>query len=153
MGTEVIREPARNPVTPQYSGYSWDRTRTRRTKRSAPEQGGQRDLAQEELHDGARGQATTPTSSDAEAPIDSPPGVPGVAPHQLLEIPRDTPYHASAAESLHNRTSTTGYLFFLGMGLISVGGKKKSLTAQSTVESELSALSYGQGRLNTSATS
>ena len=39
--------------------------------------------------------------------------------------------------------STTGYLFFLGGGLISFRSKTPSLTAQSTVESELQALSYG----------
>ena len=44
-----------------------------------------------------------------------------------------------------NRKSTTGYLFFLGGGLISFGSKTQSLTAQSTVESELQALSYGAG--------
>lgn len=38
--------------------------------------------------------------------------------------------------------STTGYLFFLGGGLISFGSKTQSLTAQSTVEAELQALSY-----------
>ena len=42
-----------------------------------------------------------------------------------------------------HRKSTTGYLFFLGGGLISFGSKTQSLTAQSTVESELQALSYG----------
>ena len=39
--------------------------------------------------------------------------------------------------------STTGYLFFLDGGLISFGSKTQSLTAQSTVESELQAFSYG----------
>ena len=42
-----------------------------------------------------------------------------------------------------NRKSTTGYLFFLGRELISFRSKMQSLTAQSTVESELQALSYG----------
>ena len=42
-----------------------------------------------------------------------------------------------------NRKSTTGYIFFLGGGLISFGSKTQSLTAQSTVASELQALSYG----------
>ena len=42
-----------------------------------------------------------------------------------------------------NRKSTTGYLFFLGGGLISFGSNTQSLTAQSTVASELQALSYG----------
>ena len=36
-----------------------------------------------------------------------------------------------------NRKSTTGYIFFLGGGLIRFGSKTQSLTAQSTVESEL----------------
>ena len=43
-----------------------------------------------------------------------------------------------------NRKSTTGCLFFLGGGLISFGSKTQSLTAQSTVESELQVLSYGE---------
>ena len=43
----------------------------------------------------------------------------------------------------NNRKSTTGYLFFLDGGLISFGSKTQSLTAQSTVASELQALSYG----------
>ena len=42
-----------------------------------------------------------------------------------------------------NRKSTTEYLFFLGGGLINFGSKTQSLTAQSTVESELQALRYG----------
>ena len=42
-----------------------------------------------------------------------------------------------------NGKSTTGYLFFLGGGLISFGSKTQSLTAQSTVEAELQALSFG----------
>ena len=36
----------------------------------------------------------------------------------------------------------TGYLFFLSGGLISFGSKTQSLTAQSTVDRELQALSY-----------
>ena len=43
----------------------------------------------------------------------------------------------------NNRKSTTGYLVFLGGGFIRLGSKTQSLTAQSTVESELQALSYG----------
>ena len=50
---------------------------------------------------------------------------------------------ASFGANPDNRESTTGYLFFLGGGLISFGSKTQSLTAQSTVESELQALSYG----------
>ena len=50
---------------------------------------------------------------------------------------------ASFGANPDNRKSTTGYLFFLGGGLISFGSKTQSLTAQSTVESELQALSYG----------
>ena len=50
---------------------------------------------------------------------------------------------ASFGANPDNRKSTTGYLFFLGGGLICFGSKTKSLTAQSTVESELQALSYG----------
>ena len=50
---------------------------------------------------------------------------------------------ASFGVNPDNRESTTGYLFFLGGGLISFGSKTQSLTAQSTVESELQALSYG----------
>ena len=42
-----------------------------------------------------------------------------------------------------NRKSATGYLFCLGGRLISFGSKTQSLTAQSTVESELQVLSYG----------
>lgn len=49
---------------------------------------------------------------------------------------------ASFGANPDNRKSTTGYLFFLGGGLISFGSKTQSLTAQSTVESELQALSY-----------
>ena len=50
---------------------------------------------------------------------------------------------ASFGANPDNRKSTTGYIFFLGGGLISFGSKTQSLTAQSTVESELQALSYG----------
>ena len=50
---------------------------------------------------------------------------------------------ASFGANPDNRKSTTGYLFFLGGRLISFGSKTQSLTAQSTVESELQALSYG----------
>ena len=50
---------------------------------------------------------------------------------------------ASFGANPDNRKSTTGYLFFLGEGLISFGSETQSLTAQSTVESELQALSYG----------
>ena len=50
---------------------------------------------------------------------------------------------ASFGANPDNRKSTTGYLFHLGGGLISFGSKTQSLTAQSTVESELQALSYG----------
>ena len=50
---------------------------------------------------------------------------------------------ASFGANPDNRKSTTGYLSFLGGGLISFGSKTQSLTAQSTVESELQALSYG----------
>ena len=50
---------------------------------------------------------------------------------------------ASFGANHDNRKSMTGYLLFLGQGLISFGSKKQSLTAQSTVESELQALSYG----------
>ena len=49
---------------------------------------------------------------------------------------------ASLGANPDNRKSTTGYLFFLGGGLISFGSNTQSLTAQSTVESELQALSY-----------
>ena len=49
---------------------------------------------------------------------------------------------ASFRANPDNRKSTTGYLFFLGGGLISFGSKTQSLTAQSTVESELQALSF-----------
>ena len=49
---------------------------------------------------------------------------------------------ASFGANPDNRKSTTGNLF-LGRGLISFGSKKQSLTSQSTVESELQALSYG----------
>ena len=49
---------------------------------------------------------------------------------------------ASFGANPDNRKSTTGYLFFLGGGLISFGSKTQSLTAQSTVESELQVLSY-----------
>lgn len=49
---------------------------------------------------------------------------------------------ASFGANPDNRKSTTGYLFFLGGGLISFGSKTQTLTAQSTVESELQALSY-----------
>ena len=51
----------------------------------------------------------------------------------------DAPFGANP----DNRKSVTGYLFFLGGGLISFGSKTQSLTAPSTVESELQALSYG----------
>ena len=44
---------------------------------------------------------------------------------------------ASFGVNPDNRKSTTGYLFFLGGGLISFGSKTQSLTAQSTVESGL----------------
>ena len=50
---------------------------------------------------------------------------------------------ASFGANPNNRKSTRGYFFFLGGGLISFGFKTQSLTAQSTVESELLALSYG----------
>ena len=50
---------------------------------------------------------------------------------------------ASFGANPDNRKSTTGYLFFLGGAPISLGSKTQSLTAQSTVESELQALSYG----------
>ncbi|CAB1099770.1 unnamed protein product [Ectocarpus sp. CCAP 1310/34] len=40
-----------------------------------------------------------------------------------------------------NRRSSTGYLFFLAAGLISYGAKTQTLTAQSTVEPEIQALS------------
>ena len=50
---------------------------------------------------------------------------------------------ASFEANLDNRKSTTGCLFFLSGGLISFGSKTQSLTAQSTVESELQPLSYG----------
>ena len=50
---------------------------------------------------------------------------------------------ASFGANPNNRKSTTGYLFFLGGAPISFGSKTQSLTAQSTVESELQALSYG----------
>ena len=50
---------------------------------------------------------------------------------------------ASFGANPDNRKSTTGYLFFLGGEPISFGSKTQSLTAQSTVESELQALSYG----------
>ncbi|CAB1102440.1 unnamed protein product [Ectocarpus sp. CCAP 1310/34] len=41
-----------------------------------------------------------------------------------------------------NGRSTTGYLFFLGGGLISYGAKAQTLAAQNTVEAELQALSF-----------
>ena len=50
---------------------------------------------------------------------------------------------ASFGANPDNRKSTTGYLFFLGGGLISFGSKTQSLTAHSTVESKLQALVYG----------
>ena len=50
---------------------------------------------------------------------------------------------ASFGANPDNRKSTTEYLFFLGRGLISFGSKTQSLIAQSTVESEFQALSYG----------
>ena len=50
---------------------------------------------------------------------------------------------ASFGANPDNRKSTTGYLFFLGGAPISFGSKTQSLTAQSTVESELQAFSYG----------
>ena len=50
---------------------------------------------------------------------------------------------ASFGANPDSRKSTTGYLFFLGGGLISFGSKTQSLTAQSTVESKLQALRYG----------
>ena len=50
---------------------------------------------------------------------------------------------ASFEANPDNGKSTTGYLFFLGGGLISFGSKTQSLTTQSTVESELQAFSYG----------
>ena len=49
---------------------------------------------------------------------------------------------ASFGANSDNRKSTTGYLFFPGGGLVSFGSKTQSLTAQSTVESEIQALSY-----------
>ena len=51
--------------------------------------------------------------------------------------------NASFGSKPDNRKSTTGYLFFLGGGLISFGSKTQSLTGQSTVENGLQALSYG----------
>ena len=42
-----------------------------------------------------------------------------------------------------NRRSTTGYLFLLGGAPISFGAKAQTLTAPSTVEAEVIALSYG----------
>ena len=48
---------------------------------------------------------------------------------------------ASFGANPDNHKSTTGYLFFLGGAPISFGSKTQSLTAQSTVESELQALS------------
>ena len=51
--------------------------------------------------------------------------------------------NASFGANPDNRKSTTGYLFFLGGGFISFGSKTQSLTAHSTVESELQPLSYG----------
>ena len=57
---------------------------------------------------------------------------------------RMVPYtDASSGANPDNCKSTTGYLFFLGGGLISFGSKTQSLTAQSTVKSELQALSDG----------
>ena len=50
---------------------------------------------------------------------------------------------ASFGANPDNHKSTTGYLFFLGEGMIRFGSKTQSLTAQSTVESEIQALSYG----------
>ena len=50
---------------------------------------------------------------------------------------------ASFGANPDNRKSRTGYMFLQGGGLISFGSKTQSLTAQSTVESELQALSYG----------
>ena len=50
---------------------------------------------------------------------------------------------ASFGANPDNGKSTTGYLFFLAGGLISFGAKSQSLTAQSTVEAEIQALSYG----------
>ncbi len=50
---------------------------------------------------------------------------------------------ASFAANPDNRKSTTGYLFLLGGAPISFGSKTQSLTAQSTVETELMAISYG----------
>ena len=50
---------------------------------------------------------------------------------------------ASFGANPDNRESTTGYLFFLGGRLINFGSKTQSLTAQSTVESELQTLRYG----------
>ena len=50
---------------------------------------------------------------------------------------------ASFGANPDNRKSTTGYPFFLGGAPITFGSKTQSLTAQSTVESELQALSYG----------
>ena len=49
---------------------------------------------------------------------------------------------ASFGANPDNRKSTTGYLFFLGGAPNNFGSKTQSLTAQSTVESELQALSY-----------
>lgn len=45
-----------------------------------------------------------------------------------------------------NRKSTTGYRFFLGTALIDFGAETQSLTAQSTVESELQAPNYAAGK-------
>ena len=41
-----------------------------------------------------------------------------------------------------NGRSTTGYLFFLGGGLLNFGAKSQTIVAQSTVEAEIQAISY-----------
>ena len=50
---------------------------------------------------------------------------------------------ASFGANPDKRKSTIGYFFFLGGGLIIFGSETQSLTAHSTVESELQGLSYG----------
>ncbi|CAB1098696.1 unnamed protein product [Ectocarpus sp. CCAP 1310/34] len=49
--------------------------------------------------------------------------------------------NSSVGANPNNGRSTTGYLFFLAGGLISYGAKTQTLTAQSTVEAEIQALS------------
>lgn len=50
---------------------------------------------------------------------------------------------ASFGANPDTRKSTTGSIFFLSGGPISFGSKTQSIVAQSTVEAELNALSYG----------